>query len=121
MAVLCLLGLALVPAGLPAPIHDPDLGGSFMEATLARLNEWPATLGFLLLFQGPLAFGAFAMGLAAGKTQFLAPRSSGRPLLRRAAGRPGDCPSGEQTAGIFKSDVHSKMRQSVGGGRRSSM
>jgi uncharacterized protein len=84
LAVLCLLGLALALAELPGAIHGPDLGGNFIEATLARLNDWSATLGFLLLFQGPLAFGAFAMGLAAGKAQFFTTDSVGRTVLRRA-------------------------------------
>jgi uncharacterized protein len=84
LAVLCLLSLALMLAELPGPVDGPDLGGSFIEATRARLNDWPATLGFLFLFQGPLAFGAFATGLAAGKAQFFAPASVGRTLLRRA-------------------------------------
>ena len=84
LAVLCLLGLALALAERPGAIHGPDLGGNFIEATLARLNDWPATLGILLLFQGPLAFGAFAMGLAAGKAQFFTTDSVGRTVLRRA-------------------------------------
>lgn len=84
LAIVCLLGLSLIVAGLPGAIHGADLGGNFIEATRARLNDWPATLGFLLLFQGPLAFGAFAMGLAAGKAQFFAPASAGRTRLRRA-------------------------------------
>lgn len=84
LAVFCLVVLALALADLPGPVHGPNLGGNFIEATRVRLNDWPATLGFLLLFQGPLAFGAFAMGLAAGKVQFFVPESVGRTLLRRA-------------------------------------
>lgn len=83
-AVLGLLGLSLVLAEQHIPTVGPNLGGDFMEATRARLNDWPTTFGFLLLFQGPLAFGAFAMGLAAGKAQFFSPESVGRTSLGRA-------------------------------------
>lgn len=36
-----------------------------------------------MLFQGPSAFGAFAMGLSAGKVEFFAQGISGRNALRR--------------------------------------
>ena len=66
------------------PVEGAGLDGGFIEATRARLHDWPETLGFLLLFQGPLAFGAIALGLAAGKSDFFSPDSPGRRALRRA-------------------------------------
>lgn len=76
--------LAVLLAGTVAMPASYALGGGFIEATLARLALWPETLGFLLLFQGPLAFGAFALGLAAAKTGFFQPGSTGRRRLARA-------------------------------------
>jgi uncharacterized protein len=63
-----------------AMLGGANLGGSFIEATSVRLTDWPVTLGFLVLLQGPLALGAFACGLAAAKTDFFAEHSAG---LRR--------------------------------------
>lgn len=83
LAVVSLAALAMMLPEQFEPAIGPGLGGSFAEATRARLADWPWTLGFLLLFQGPLAFGAFAMGLAAGKAQFFAADSPGRAALRR--------------------------------------
>lgn len=84
LAAVFLVGLAVMLPQEFAPIAGPGLGGSYFQATQARLADWPGTLGFLLLFQGPLAFGAFAMGLAAGKTQFFSTASPGRVALRRS-------------------------------------
>ncbi|QEL26898.1 DUF418 domain-containing protein (plasmid) [Bosea sp. F3-2] len=66
-------------AGLPQPS-----GGSVGQGVLARVSEWPETLGFLLLFQGPLAFGAFLAGLASAKSRFFEPDSDGRRRLGRS-------------------------------------
>ena len=60
-----------------------DLGGSFVEATLVRFTDWPVTFGFLVLLQAPLAFGAFAAGLASANTDFFSHGSSGFQLLKR--------------------------------------
>lgn len=59
------------------------LGGGFGEATLMRLADWPVTFVFLLLLQGPLAFAAFAAGLAAAKSEFFARESFAYSLLRK--------------------------------------
>ncbi|QQG36871.1 MAG: DUF418 domain-containing protein [Micavibrio aeruginosavorus] len=84
LAAFCLVGLALALSEFSMPALGPGLGGSFAEATRARLSDWPGTLGFLLLYQGPLAYGAFAMGLAAGKAGFFTPGSAGRTALKKA-------------------------------------
>lgn len=84
LAAVFLVALAVMLPQEFAPTAGPELGGSYFKATQARLVDWPGTLGFLFLFQGPLAFGAFAMGLAAGKTQFFSTDSPGRATLRRA-------------------------------------
>jgi uncharacterized protein len=60
-----------------------SLGGSFIEATKVRFSDWPITFGLLVLLQGPLALGAFAVGLAAAKTDFFSENSSGLSLIRR--------------------------------------
>ncbi|PWE30762.1 hypothetical protein C4N9_03110 [Pararhodobacter marinus] len=84
LAAISLLGLSVMLTEVTLPVEGAGLGGGFIEATRARLHDWPETLGFLLLFQGPLAFGAFALGLAAGKSDFFSPDSPGRRALRRA-------------------------------------
>lgn len=64
-------------------IGGASLGGGFLEATKARIMDWPATFGFLFFLQGPLAFGAFAAGLAAAKTDFFSKNSYGFNLLEQ--------------------------------------
>lgn len=77
-----LLGV-LLPAELP-PEAGPGQGGSFGEAVLWRLGAWPETFVFLLLFQGPLAFGAFAAGIAAARVGLFEEGSPHRERLGRA-------------------------------------
>jgi uncharacterized protein len=66
-----------------AAIGGASLGGSFLEGTKTRLVDWPVTLGFLVLLQGPLALGAFAGGLAAAKTDFFSENSDGLKLIQQ--------------------------------------
>jgi uncharacterized protein len=82
LVTLATLGL-LVGTGLILPSANA-LGGGFIEATKARLTDWMPTFGFLVLFQAPLAFGAFLCGLAAAKSGFFAAGSQGRADLARA-------------------------------------
>ena len=65
-----------------APVYS--LGGAFSEAMLARLEEWPNAFAFMFLYQGPLAFGAMLMGLAAAKSNFFAHNSPGQQRLEHA-------------------------------------
>ncbi|MBH8581658.1 DUF418 domain-containing protein [Bisbaumannia pacifica] len=88
LSMLCLTVLAVVVEMMMAAdgasfaaMGSASLGGGFVEATRARAMEWPATFAFLLLLQGPLAFGAFAAGLAAAKADFFAEGSRGFALL----------------------------------------
>lgn len=82
MAGMVLLALT-APDVLPRSA-GPGLGRSFGDAARARLSDWPSTLGFLLLFQGPLAFAAFVSGLAAAKADFFKPGSHARHRLGKA-------------------------------------
>ena len=82
IGALIVLGVLI---GKPESLAAPDaLGGSFLEATRARLIEWPGTFVVLVLFQGPMAFGAMTAGLAAAKAGFFEPGSVGRARLARA-------------------------------------
>lgn len=69
---------------LPTIVGRASLGGGFLEATQARFTDWPFTFVFLLLLQGPLVFSAFAMGLAAAKSDFFKEKSDGIKLLHRS-------------------------------------
>lgn len=87
MVLVELLSLALVMFWVSsleelAPVYS--LGGAFSEATLARLTDWPETFGFLFLYQGPLAFGAMLLGLAAAKSRFFEANSPGLQKLGKA-------------------------------------
>jgi uncharacterized protein len=87
MVPAALLGLVLLAVLVEVGLPEPDyraLAHGFWQATLIRSAEWPPTFVILLLFQGPLAFGAILMGLAAAQTGFFQPDSTGRRLLRRA-------------------------------------
>lgn len=68
---------------LSTVVGEVSLGGGFLEATQARAIDWPFTFVFLLFLQGPLVFGAFAVGLAAAKADFFSEGSFGLNLLRR--------------------------------------
>jgi uncharacterized protein len=71
--------LAFPEAFAPQPGPSGYLGG-FGAATAQRLLDWTTSLPFVLLFNGPLAFGAFALGLAAHRSGFLV---AGSPLFQR--------------------------------------
>lgn len=83
MSLLCLSGLALVIDEMLAPsmsqwqVDSSHLAGGFFEASLGRLHEWPITLLFLFFLQGPLAMGAFVLGLVAYRTRFFQVESFG--------------------------------------------
>ena len=49
---------------------DSGRGENFLDATSARILNWPAAFTFIILVQGPLVFGSFAVGLAAAKADF---------------------------------------------------
>jgi uncharacterized protein len=75
------MGIIALALSAPMPIPSgPGLGGSFAEGVATRIAEWPLTFLFVALFNGPLALGAFAMGIAAAKVDFFAP---GNPLFAR--------------------------------------
>lgn len=83
VALLSLFVLAIfVDAGLMG-LGDPVLGGNFATDTAQRVATWPGTFLFLCLFQGPMAFGAMAAGLAAQKSGFFERGSKGRQRLAK--------------------------------------
>ena len=88
LSMLCLTALgalfelAQANGAFAAAPGTAQLGGNFLEATVTRLGEWPGTMLVLLLLQGPMAFGAFAAGLAAAKADFFSHGSPGFERLR---------------------------------------
>lgn len=81
---LSLAALTVLASSLEgAPPLAASHAGSFADAVEVRIADWPGTFHFLVLFQGPLAFGAFALGIAAAKSGFFEPASAGRRSLSR--------------------------------------
>ncbi len=84
LAAVSILALGLLLNEIPATPLEPGLGGSYVDTVQARLRDWPAIFAFLVLFQGHLALAAILVGIAAARTDFFEPGSSGRRWLSRA-------------------------------------
>ncbi|MET8041403.1 DUF418 domain-containing protein [Micromonospora sp. NPDC005215] len=86
VGVAAVLGGTLVPdeaAAVGAGARSTlALGGGLGDVLLEHLRSMPAMLGGLAV-QGPLAFAAFLVGLAAGKHRLLAAVPAHEALLRR--------------------------------------
>ncbi|GAB3808916.1 DUF418 domain-containing protein [Micromonospora zhanjiangensis] len=86
VGVAAVLGAAMVPdeaAALAAGARSTEaLGGGLGDVILEHLRTLPGMFGALVV-QGPLAFAAFLVGLAAGKHRMLAAVHSHDDLLRR--------------------------------------
>jgi uncharacterized protein len=65
-----------------APVVPGYLGG-IGDIIGARVADWTVTFPFIVMFNGPLAFGAFALGLAAEKSGFFDPGSPARGRFHR--------------------------------------
>lgn len=79
-----LLGVALSMVGdIPPPEAPSGYLGGIGEALRQRAADRTLSIPFLLLFNGPLALGAFALGLAAQRADVLAPGSAGFAALER--------------------------------------
>lgn len=85
--VLAALALALSQPLTESTATIPGFLGTFTDATAARFTEWRLAFPFILLFNGPLAFGAFALGLSAARTGFLQPGHPTYLALRAFARR----------------------------------
>jgi uncharacterized protein len=87
MIPLALLTLAVLAVSFDTGAVYQDLGsglgGSYIEATVTRLRDWPSTFLFIACFNGPLAFAAFALGLAAAKADFFRIDHPGYKALSR--------------------------------------
>jgi uncharacterized protein len=82
LVTLALLGVSFDTSGVYQDMGN-GLGGSYIEATLTRLRDWPSTFIFIVFFNGPLAFAAFALGLAAAKADFFRTDHPGYKVLIR--------------------------------------
>jgi uncharacterized protein len=66
------------------PVSDgPGYLGNFGDAVRQRIEDWPDAFAFIVMFNGPLAFAAFCLGLAAAKTGFFEADSTVYKALRR--------------------------------------
>jgi uncharacterized protein len=67
-----ILGIVLSDLATPNALVDNSNGylGSFIDAVRARVQDLPSTFSFNLVFNGPLAFSAFCVGLAAARCNF---------------------------------------------------
>lgn len=75
-------GLFLLYADTALTLPEAEgYGGYYLEATEQRFLNWPVTFILLLFMQGPLVFGAFAVGLAAAKSDFFCADSYGFNFL----------------------------------------
>lgn len=86
VSVIFLTVLAVIlDSATSATIAEPkySLGGSYTDTVLARVYDLPATLVSLILLQGPLVLSAFALGLAAGRSNFFLPGNSGFQRLEK--------------------------------------
>lgn len=82
MASLALLG-ALLPEVFAAMGPPPTTGGyrgGIADSIRQRIGEWPSAFAFVVLFNGPIAFAAFAGGLLAARLGAMEP---GSPLHAR--------------------------------------
>lgn len=75
--------LSMPEAVLPPAGPSGYLGGP-ADAVAQRLRDWTLVFPVVLLFNGPLAMGAFALGLAAHRAGFLEDGAPGFARLGRA-------------------------------------
>ncbi|PTM60152.1 uncharacterized protein C8P69_10378 [Phreatobacter oligotrophus] len=82
IAGLAVLGAVLpeLLASLPPPPASGGYRGGLVDSIAQRTSEWPSAFAFVLLFNGPVAFAAFAAGLAAARLGIL---ERGSPLHAR--------------------------------------
>ena len=85
VAAVSFFGLGIILGEEPVALGSASgLAGGFMDATVQRLADWPGVGFFVALFNGPLAFGAFALGIAAEMTGFLKPGNATYGRLKAA-------------------------------------
>lgn len=79
------LGVALsIPEAFVDPGGPSGYLGGLADAVAQRVGDWTLVFPFLLLFNGPLAMGAFALGLAAHREDFFVPESPAFARLERS-------------------------------------
>ncbi len=82
LSVLAILLAEPSSLGLSAAVGPGYLGG-LADAVRQRLADWRVAFGFLWLFNGPVAFAAFCLGLAAAKIDVFRPGNPAYSVLRR--------------------------------------
>ncbi|MCA0417548.1 MAG: DUF418 domain-containing protein [Proteobacteria bacterium] len=87
VAILCqasILELALLEP-LPAASQGSGYLGGFWDGVGQRIAEWPMTLSFIFVFNGPAALAMFWLGLALGRLGLFPPDASLRRRLKTVA------------------------------------
>jgi uncharacterized protein len=108
VAALGLLLVAVLLADAPLPPTEPNLGGGYAETVATRLRDWLQTLGFLMLFQGPLALAAFLSGMAAARVGFFDTGNAVAARIARAT--PVLCAAGLVLNGVYALGSHGTDR-----------
>lgn len=84
VSTLSLATLAVVISETPPELAFPSgYLGTFTDAIHQRWFEWPYALGFVVLFNGPMALAAFCGGLAAARSGFFEPGATSYAAIRR--------------------------------------
>jgi uncharacterized protein len=76
------ISLGQIPAFMQDPSNTAGYAGTFLDGVRQRIRDWPTAFGFIVLFNGPLAFAAFCAGLAAARVGFFDPGNAVYEKLR---------------------------------------
>jgi uncharacterized protein len=67
----------------PSEVAIAGYRSGFLDSLAQRVRDWPFAFAFNALFNGPVAFAAFCVGLATARTGFFEPGNAGYLGLRK--------------------------------------
>jgi uncharacterized protein len=84
----CALFLLAISFPEPSSLDPGAAGGqgyrgNLLESVRQRVADWPYAFGFIALFNGPVAFSAFCLGLASAKVGFFQPGNAAYLAVRK--------------------------------------